>query len=174
MDAMLSDINGHDLVSRRKSVRLSSSSDILLALDLIVDGKTPRTELVASDTNLSVVCYDSYHALAQRLNSFAIGTAALGIEKTLLAQVYHFRMLVLVSACCVALDRAVPMRVIEDVMRKCVSDTTEKNLSRLRGGVYWVNRMMCALAADGLRHVAYELFILCKCIIIIIANSNVW
>lgn len=64
MNAMLSDINGHDLVLRRKSVRLLSLSNILLALDLIVDGKTLRTELVASDINLLVVCYNSYHALA--------------------------------------------------------------------------------------------------------------
>ncbi len=161
MDAMLRDINNEDLALRRKRVGLSLSSDILMALDLIVDGKTPRTERVTSDTNISVVCYNPSNAIVQLLDSFAVGTAALGIETAFLAQVYHFRILVLVSSCCVALDRGVPMIVVEDIMRKCVSESTAKNLSRLRGGALWVNRMMSALAAV-LGHLAYELFILCE------------
>jgi hypothetical protein len=161
MDAMLSDINDEDLVSRRKSVGLSSSSDILMALDLLVDGKMPP-DRVASDTSLSIVCYDPSNAIVQLLDSFATRTAALVIDKTFITQIYRFRMLVFVSLCCVALKRGVLVSVIEKIMQKCVSGSTAKNLSHLRSGALWVNRMMSTLASDGFGHLAYELFVLCE------------
>jgi hypothetical protein len=162
MDAMLRDINDEDLALKRKSVGLSSSPDILMALDLIIDGKRPPTERVANDTHLSVVCYDPSNIVVQLLDSFATRTAALEIDATFTTQIYHFRMLVFISLCCVALKRGVAMSVIENIMQKCVSDSTGKNLSRLRSGALWVNRMMSTLAADGFGHLAYEIFVLCE------------
>ena len=60
MDIILRDINNEDLALRRKHISLLLLSDILMALDLIVDSKISRTERVTSDTNISVIEYNFF------------------------------------------------------------------------------------------------------------------
>ncbi|OBT59274.1 hypothetical protein VE04_00369 [Pseudogymnoascus sp. 24MN13] len=162
MDGMLSDIpKSKDWSPKRESVGLASSAKILVALDVIIHGRGPQMDLNTGQTDLSVVCYDRSNAILQLLNTFAITTAALQIETTFTRQTYRFRVFVFVSLCCVALHHGVEKRFVEEAMQKCVSDSCGKNLTRLRNGALWVNRMMSTLAADGLGHRAYELFVLC-------------
>jgi hypothetical protein len=75
---------------------------------------------------------------------------------------FFFRVFVFVSLCCVALHNGTDQGLVDQIMQKCVSESSEKNLARLRNGALWVNRMMAALAADGFDYLAYELFVLCK------------
>jgi hypothetical protein len=63
MDTMLSDINDKDLVLRRKSVSLLSLSNILIALDLLVNSKILLTDRVTSNTSLLIVCYNPSNAI---------------------------------------------------------------------------------------------------------------
>jgi hypothetical protein len=160
MDDMLSDIpNARDWSSKRESVGLSSPAKFLVALDLIIHGKDPQIDVDIGPTD---VCDDRPNAILKLLNTFAVTTAALQIETTFTRQICRFRVFVFVSLCCVAQHHGMEKRFVEEAMKKCISDSSEKNLARLRNGALWVNRMMSTLAADGRGHRAYELFVLCE------------
>ena len=88
----------------------------------MIIGTAPRTELTDTEGDLSAACYDSSSAILQLLNAFANTTAVLGIEEAFTTQVYNFRVFVFVSLCCVALYHNVDPSVVDDIMRKCISD----------------------------------------------------
>jgi len=96
MDSMLHDLSGSDWSSERKGVGLFSSADILAAFDIIIGTKL-STELVACNTDPSVVCYDASNAVLQLLDTFGSATAALKVRKTFAKQIYLFHEFVFVS-----------------------------------------------------------------------------
>ncbi|CZT13617.1 uncharacterized protein RAG0_17119 [Rhynchosporium agropyri] len=158
MDEMLRDFpDTRNWASKRKEVGLTSADSILRAFDILIHGKESQTEAALIEANFSMFSADR---VLQLLNNFAVGTAALQIDQTFTTQIYHFRVFVFVSLCCVALHQCVDTNLVEEVMAKCVSASSAKNLSKLRSGALWVNKMMSRLAARGLDHRAYELFIL--------------
>lgn len=160
MDEMLRDFpDAGNWASKREEVGLTSSDNILKALDILIHGKESQAEAAPIEANSSIISADR---VSQLLNNFAVSTAALQIDQAFTTQIYHFRMFIFVSLCCVALDQRVDGDLVEEVMAKCVSGSSAKNLSKLRSGAFWVNKMMSRLAAQGLGHRAYELFILCE------------
>ncbi|CZT53504.1 uncharacterized protein RSE6_15114 [Rhynchosporium secalis] len=158
MDEMLRDFpDAGNWASKREEVGLTSSDNILKALDILIHGKESQADAAPIEANSSIISADR---VSQLLNNFAVSTAALQIEQTFTTQIYHFRVFIFVSLCCVSLDQRVDGDLVEEVMAKCVSGSSAKNLSKLRSGAFWVNKMMSRLAAQGLGHRAYELFIL--------------
>ena len=128
----------------------------------MIIGTRRRTDLTVTAGDVSVAGYDSSNAILQLLNAFANTTEMLKVEAAFTTQVYNFRVFVFVSLCCVALYYNANPSVVDDIMRKCISDSHWRNLARLRNGALWTNRMMNELAADGLGHLAYEVFVLCE------------
>lgn len=169
-------------LSRRSEVGLSSEADIIKALDVMIHGK-PQAEVFAIERSAQ---YRPLSSVIDLVRAFDTTTAALGIEKEFMKQMYNFRQFLSISLCCVALYNGEKRELVDKVMMENVSKSSEKNLARLRNGAIWVNRMMAELAGghkgeevDGvdmrdrggkadeankcnLGHLAYELFILCK------------
>lgn len=162
MDEMISEMAAEDLWSRRRTIGLSSQAGILVALDITIHGAKSRTDPISSDADLSMTSYRSSNPVLLLLDAFATTTAALKVQEAFTTQMFFFRVFVFVSLCCVALHNGADQKLVDKIMQKCVSNSCEKNLSRLRNGALWVNRMIVELAADGLDYLAYELFVLCK------------
>ncbi|KAM3066224.1 hypothetical protein ACMFMG_012128 [Clarireedia jacksonii] len=162
MDKMLNDIpSADDWSSKRDMVGLSSSIDILRAFDMIIDGtKTPAVPLVANPY-LPTDSHSSSDVLLRLASDYARTTSLLAVEKSFTTQIVLFRLLVFVSLCCVLLHHGVKRSLIDETMRICVSDSTDRNLDALRRGAGWVNRMISSLAPKGLGHRASEIFVLC-------------
>jgi hypothetical protein len=166
MDKMVSEIAAKDWSSRRREVGLSTDTGIIAALDWIIYGARSQGDTVATKTDPSVSLYRPSDAVLHLMSAFATTTAALEVETTFTSQMFSFRVFVFVSLCCVAIHNGAKLEHINEIMRKCVSDSSEKNLTRLRKGALWVNRMMFELSEDGFGHSAYEVFVLCKLAII--------
>ncbi len=162
MDEMISDMNTEDWPSRRRTVGLSSETEILVALDMMIHGTKSQIQLTASEGNLPMGCHHPSKPVLQLLNAFATTTANLQTQARFTKQTVFFREFVFVSLCCVALHNGAEQKLVNQIMQKCISDSSEKNLALLRNGALWVNRMMVALADDGFDYLAYELFVLCK------------
>ena len=162
MDEMIpASLYSQDWISRRNAVGLSSATKIIEAFDMLTGTRT-RTDLTVIARDDSVACHDSSKAILQLLTTFANATAVLEVEAEFTTQVHNFRVFVFVSLCCVALYYGVSLNSIDDIMRKCISDSHWRHLARLRRGALWTNRMMNTLVGDGFGHLAYEVFVLCE------------
>lgn len=159
MDNMLCNIpSATDWPSKRSIVGLSSLTGVTNAFDMIIGGITPSTKPITTDPDCSLVQFQSL----QLLNSYATTIAALEIEKTFTTQIFHFCKLVFVSLCEVLVYYGVKIKLVDDVMKICISQSDPGNLVVLRRGARWVNRMISALVTKGLGHLASETFVLCK------------
>jgi hypothetical protein len=146
-------------------------------LDIMIHGK-PRTE----DRNpISLPSHHSLNRVQQILDDFDTATVALEKEKAFIGQMGHFRQFLLASLCCVVLHKSHDTDTIEmvnEIMRRRVSDTSEKNLARLRKGALWVHSRMAELAGDSegyegnSGHLAYEIFVLCKYRLVFVVNVD--
>ncbi|OAF60327.2 hypothetical protein VC83_03523 [Pseudogymnoascus destructans] len=65
-------------------------------------------------------------------------------------KVHAFQELIFVSACEVLLKNGYKLEVIDELMKLCISDSSTKNLERLRGGARW----FCSLVSS--RNAAWE------------------
>lgn len=157
MEYMLRDISS-DWSRRRKEVGLSSQMGILNAFDMIISG----AELSTVTSTAGDARRDAVDA-ATLLSTFATTTATLEVHKDFTIQVYHFRVFILVSLCCVMLSCGVDRSIIDSIMQQSISKSCGKHLDRLLSGARWVNRMMDVLATEHrFDHLASELFVLCK------------
>lgn len=78
------------------------------------------------------------------------------------AHIAAFQELVFVSLCVILLDHGVETAMVDEIMRICVSDSSERNLRRLRLGALWVNKVIHELQWAGWGERASGIFILCK------------
>lgn len=73
-----------------------------------------------------------------------------------------FQQLVFVSLCVILENRGIDISIVDDIMRTCISDSSSKNLKRLRSGALWVNKVITELQWRGWHQRASEIFILRK------------
>ncbi|KAL2048952.1 hypothetical protein ABVK25_010805 [Lepraria finkii] len=71
-----------------------------------------------------------------------------------------FQQLVFVSLCVILEDRGIDTSIVDGIMRTCISDSSSKNLRRLRSGALWVNKAITELQWRGWNQRASEIFIL--------------
>ncbi|KAL5351011.1 hypothetical protein ACLOAV_004585 [Pseudogymnoascus australis] len=154
---MFSDI-AKGMSSRRANIGLSSEADIIKALDIMIEGK-PRTNSIAITTPL----HGPLITVQQLLVDFDRITADLESVKAFFAQICSFRHFLLASICCVVLHKnsdEASLKMVNEIMRRKITNASDKSLARLRKGALWVNTLMAKLAADGFGHLAYEIFVL--------------
>lgn len=162
IDEMIGDIPPQDWSLRRKTVGISSEASIFVALDILIHGVKPQRGQMGEEADTLMANDYASDSVLHLLDTFALATASLQVHEAFTTQVLNFRVFVFVSLCCVALHNGAEQELVDKIMQKCVSDSCQKNLTRLRNGALWVNRMMAQLAADGFSYLAYELFVLCK------------
>ena len=80
----------------------------------------------------------------------------------LFTHIAAFQELVFVSSCVILLDRGIDMRVVDDIMRICISNSTSKTLKRLRAGARWLDKVINELQRRGWGQRASEIFMLRK------------
>ena len=73
-----------------------------------------------------------------------------------------FQQLVFVSLCVTLEHRGIDTSTVDNIMRTCISNSTSKNLKRLRSGALWVNKVITELQWRGWNQRASEIFILRK------------
>lgn len=161
MDMMIESMAAENVLSRRKAIGLSSQAEIIEALNILIHGNQGK-DISNHNTTPSDDSFSSLNPTLQLLNTFAVTTDCLRIQTSFIEQIYHFRMLIFVSICCVAIYDGADEELIHTVMKKCVSNSGKKNLRRIRKGALWVNRMMEKLSRDGFGHFAFEIFVLCE------------
>jgi hypothetical protein len=163
MDDMLRGISSSPgWISKREEVGLSSPVELLAAYDIIIDGARPLAKPGTADVDRSLIRYEPSRALLQLVNTYAATTAALEVDKKFTVQVYRFRVLVLVSLCCVLLHNGVDKGLVDEAMHAGISQSEDRHLDLLRRGASWVNRVIYELGSNGLGHRASELFVLCE------------
>ena len=131
MNKVISEMTTDSLGSKRAKTGLSSEADIIKALDIMIYGK-PRTNLITDLVTSKVTTMDRRSNILQILDDFAEITTALGVTKSFAGQMCRFRRFLSVSLCCVALHNGTDPELLDEFMKKHISNSSEKNLNRLR------------------------------------------
>jgi len=155
MDSMLGNIlTAKDWPSKREFTGLSSESKLFVVFDTIISSTIPLTKSTSAGPS-SLAPFELGHAL-RLVSSYAKSVAAMNTEKVFTTQIVNFCNLIFVSQCCVLLHHGVEKSQVDDLMKLCIGRSDPKNLDVLRRGAIWVNRMIYALAGDGLGQLASE------------------
>lgn len=144
-------------LNKRETIGLLSDAQNAFAIKstcgIAIASHKTHSQLALTLKPISVI--EAATAYAQAAKNSQMGAA-------LAQQLSSFHTLILVSFCAVLEKLGHQVPEINKVMRSCISKSSEVNLSRLRRGALWVNRMIIDLNAAGFNNRATELFLLCE------------
>ncbi|KAL9609975.1 MAG: hypothetical protein Q9167_005303 [Letrouitia subvulpina] len=134
-------------------------------VDALTQGLAPDSEVQAVSLITSApVCNNenTNDFLLSRLSSYARAIKSCPLHLAWYRDQATFRELIFVSFCEVLVKSGTHMKAVNDIMRIYVTDSSWRNLTRLRKGALWVNKLIHTLQDRGWRHRATLVFILCN------------
>lgn len=117
-----------------------------------------------SSASAALVCRDRpcQDDLLMRVSRYAERVKSCGAAAKAYTHIASFQELVFVSLCHILVEYGIDTDVVDDIMRICISDSSSKNLKRLRAGALWVNKLINRLQWSGWYQRATMVFILRK------------
>ncbi|KAH8909457.1 hypothetical protein BR93DRAFT_924438 [Coniochaeta sp. PMI_546] len=150
-------ISEEQWVQKRKSVGLSSSDDILRAVDYLTTGKLTYDN--------STTDYTTSPDVQDVLNAFAHNSGKSLVKGQFTQMLSHFNSLVFIATCQVALDQGHPKSGVDDAQRQFLEESSgkceaaPKQLAKHRSAVRWLLQEQQRQFRRGLGHRGLEIFI---------------
>ncbi|KAL9123959.1 MAG: hypothetical protein Q9217_006663 [Psora testacea] len=92
-----------------------------------------------SSASTALVCHSRrpQNDLLIRVSKYAEKVKSCGAAAEVYTHIVSFQELVFVSLCVILVEYGIDTDVVDDIMRICISDSSSKNLRRLRAGALW-------------------------------------
>ncbi|KAL5361427.1 hypothetical protein BJX96DRAFT_176225 [Aspergillus floccosus] len=160
MDSFLRDIGSvKDWMDKRTVYHLNTAEDNGQAVTILL-GRMGSVELKAKQQEGPPLLQNDNKDLIMRGCDYgARANISVGHGKRMVL-LGKFQELIFVSYCEVMIYVGTSRETVDWMMRRYISDSTSKNLERIRTGSVWVNRCVAQLLAQSWGYASWEIFLL--------------